>query len=69
MKFQVSSATSGAGSFSGKLQVAGCGGGLQAAVRRANGSTEEYFGLETEATSEFQVSPTPGGVPPPDNSW
>ena len=27
------------------------GGGLQAAVRRANGSTEEYFGLETEATS------------------
>ena len=27
-------------------------------MRRANGSTKEFFGLETEATSEFQVSPT-----------
>ncbi len=25
-------------------------------MRRANGSTKEYFGLETEATSEFQGS-------------
>ena len=29
-----------------------CGGGLQAAVARAKGSNDEYFGLETEATSE-----------------
>jgi len=35
------------------------GGGLQAAVGRANGATEEYFGLGTEATFSFQVSPTP----------
>ena len=35
-----------------KLQFGtGRSGGLQAAVLRAKGSKEEYFGLETEATS------------------
>ncbi len=28
-------------------------------MHRANGSTEEYFGLETEATCEFQINPAP----------
>ena len=37
----------------GKLQEAGCGRGLQAAVCRAHGSMEEYFGLETEATRRY----------------
>ena len=31
-------------------------------MRRANGSTEEYFGLETEATSEFQVNNVPSSA-------
>jgi len=30
-------------------------GGLQAAMSRARGSKEEYFGLETKATSELQA--------------
>ena len=36
------------------------GGGLQAAVRRAKGSKEEYFGLETEPTSKSDHSPVVG---------
>ena len=40
----------------------GCGGGLSPPLRRAIGSTEEYFGLETEATFEFQIRCTWGSI-------
>ena len=52
-----------AGSFRGKLQADGRGGGLQAGVCRANGSKEQYFGLETEARPSFR-SVAPSGAGP-----
>ena len=70
LRLQLSGATSCAGSFSGKLQAAGRGGGLQAAVLEPRGSKVEDFGLETEPTSanlknqtKFQVSGPPAVLP------
>jgi len=53
-----------AGLFEKETWNSGRGGGLQAAVYRAKGSKEEYFGLETEATptsrNQMNFRPSPG---------
>ena len=48
---QPSPTPSRAAAFEKETSDEGRGGGLQAAVRRANGSKEDDFGLETKATS------------------
>ena len=54
MKFQLSPATGCAGSYMKETSVGGRGGGLQAALCLAKGSTEEYGGLEATPTSNLQ---------------